>query len=240
MKKVILLVLAGMSVFLSVSCTGKQGAAGLVGPAGPQQPGLYYIRMFQAGVYSPTYNGQAQSAIYGSSSSSYYTDSNNPVKLGVNDTLGLYRSLFRFDISALPISKIVVDKAELTFKTNGVNYGGGAQGVKVHKLTAAWNINVTSWSHRTNVDDWTSLGGDFSTNTITPNAMSVNILPDSTTTIALDPAVVQGWMENPATNYGVLLKVTDETVANYCEIYSSGAVVPSNRPMLKVWYYTVE
>jgi hypothetical protein len=242
MKK-FLVVLFVLSVFLFLSsCTGKQGPSGATGPAGPQQPGLYYIRIFQQGVYSAAYSGQTQSSLDGSTTAPVYTDSSDPIKLGLNNPNHLNRALLRFDISELPSSKIKVDKAELTLMTDSTSYGGGAT-VKIYNITDSWVPYAASWNWRTSSNAWSNPGGggDYSANTITAGAATINLPASSTVTISLDPATVQGWMENPATNYGMLLKSADEmNTSNYCEIYSSGAAIPANRPMLKVSYYTTE
>jgi predicted outer membrane repeat protein len=138
------------------------------------------------------------------------------------------------------VSKVIVDKAELILKTNSSEEGGGAINVKTHKITSPWVVMQVGWDNSSNTTSWAFSGGDFSSNTITPNAASYNFAPDTTMTISLDPAVVQDWMMNPSTNYGMLMKVGNESIENYSEIYSSGAVEPSDRPMLKIWYYTVE
>jgi len=97
------------------------------------------------------------------------------------------------------------------------------------------------WNWASQGVNWGSYGGDYDANTITPQSATINIPANSTITIELDPKTVHGWMENPATNYGLIIRGVDEyTTNNYAEIYPSGATDPANRPMLKVWYYTVE
>ncbi len=242
MKKYFVLFLF-VFMFLT-SCTGPQGDTGLTGtegPAGPEQPGIYYIRLFQNNIYSSSYTGQVQAALFNGYGGPYYTDASNPVNLGLSDVGGVYRAIFKFDLSALPLSKVIVDKAELIIKTNSASYGGGAQDVTIHKITEPWVEFEVGWENSSNTSQWTSGGGDFSSNTITPDAYSRDILPDSTITIELDPGVVLSWLTNPLTNYGLLMKTTVESsTANYSEIYSGGAATETNRPLLKVWYYTRE
>jgi hypothetical protein len=244
MKKFVTAVLLAVTlVLVLVSCTGKAGPTGpqgQTGTAGPVQPGLYYMRIFQqGGVYSGTYSGQVQASINNSYSFAHYTDANNPIAVGYNDISMTTRAILKFDLSSLPSSKIIVDKAELTINTNGVSNNGGAQNVTVHKVTNTWTVFQAGWGLNTNTTDWNIYGGDFDSHTMTASA-SYNLPPSSALTIPLDTAVVQGWMMNPLTNYGMFFKCTNESTFNYSEIYSSNAVTPSNRPMLKVWYYTTE
>lgn len=233
-----------MIVVLIISCTGQkgeQGPTGPQGPAGPQLPGMYFIRLFQNGVYSATYAGQVESCIFIGYSGPVYTDNTMSVKIGQTDNYGTYRALLKFDLSSLPKSKIIVDKAELTIKTNSNHYGDGAKNIKIHKITSPWVVFQNGWYVSSNTSSWNNPGGDYDLNTITPKTATVDILPNSTITIELDTKVVQDWMEHPETNYGIIFIGANEFIKdNYAEIYPSGASDPSNRPMLKVYYYTVE
>jgi hypothetical protein len=245
-KRVNVVMLVLISMILMISCTGPAGPEGPVGPqgpAGPQTPGIYYIRIFQNGVYSSTYTGQVESCIYKGYSSPVYTSNTQPIAIGAKSQEGdLYRALLKFDLSSLPSSKIIVDKAELTIKTSSVNYGGGAYNVKVYKLTSSWNVFENGWTYKTSSSFWTTPGGDYDPNTITPQSATIDLPANSTITIELDPKVVQGWMENPATKYGLLIRGVEEmsTTNNYAEIYPGGASNPEDRPKLKVCYYTIE
>ncbi len=225
---------------LVVSCTGPAGPEGPAGVAGPEKPGLYYVKIFQQGVYPAAYNGQIQSSIFDSMGGSFYTNSSNPINLGRSAPGGIYRALIRFDLTAIPSTKVMVDRAQLIIRTNSASAGGGAADVKVHRLTNTWQEFNNGWSINTASTYWNKSGGDFASNTMTVNAAVYDIGPNTTTTIELDASVVQEWVLNPAINYGMLLKSTDENITNYAEIYPSGAAIASNRPMLKVWYYTTE
>jgi hypothetical protein len=240
MKKLCCLV--ALSLLFLTSCTGPkgdQGDTGPTGPTGPEQPGIYYIRIFQQEVYSTTYTGQVQASLWSGQSTAVYTNNSNPIGLGFDGTTGTFRPIIKFDLSSLPSTKIIVDKAELTIKSNSNSFGGGASTFMVHKVETPWTIFQAGWVNNTSSTGWDNSGGDFDSHTMTAS-MSYNLPASSTLTITLDPAVVQDWMMNPSTNYGMLMKVYDEDVTNYSEIYSSGAVVASNRPMLKIWYYTTE
>jgi hypothetical protein len=239
MKKLLALSLV---ILCFVSCAGPKGEIGPTGPdgpAGPDLPGLYFIRIFQQGVYSGTYSGQVQTSLFDGMSDAYYTNASNPVNLGYNNVGGVFRPVIKFDLSSLPSSKIIVDKAELTVKSNSDSFGGGASAVTLHKVINTWTVFQAGWDNKATGTAWSSPGGDFDSRTMTA-AASYNLPADSTLTITLDPTVVQDWMLNPSTNYGMLMKVSNESSVNYAEIYSSGAAEASNRPMLKVWYYTTE
>lgn len=241
MEKVMRLLVIIVFVTLFSSCVTK-GPAGPTGPAGPQTPGLNYTRVFQQGVYSSTYSGQVQAELCTWTSGTTYTSNLNPLGVGAKVTDGSddYRTIIKFNLESLPSTKIIVDKAELTLHTTSLSMGGGADNMEIHKVIAPWTIYFARWGSASSGVPWTNDGGDFSAATMTANAAFYDIAADSEYTIGLAPEVVQDWMENPATNYGMFLKVQDELKINFAQFYSSGAVLPSNRPMLKIWYYTIE
>lgn len=247
MKKNLVLLSMIILVVVVMSCTGKTGQQGPVGPAGPQQPGLYYVKNFQDSVYPANYNGQVQASITSWYSAATYTANTEPLWFGtikVNAyTEYIYRVLLKFDLSSIPASKIIIDKAELTLKTNSNIIGSGVMGAVMHKLTNNWAPFHVGWSNRTSLDDFWNIsygGGDFDSNTMTVNAASFDIGPNQTVTIDLDPEVVRSWTENPAENYGMILIAGDEAAGKYVEFYPSGDPTPANRPLLKVSYYTTE
>jgi hypothetical protein len=234
-----------LAVLMIFSCTGpegKQGLTGPQGPAGPETPGIYYIRMFQNGVYSETYTGQVESSMYRGTSAPIYTDNTMPIGVGGIEGSGAYRAMIKFDLSSLPRNKIMVDKAELIIKTNSVSDGGGgAYKIEVHKVTTAWTVFKNSWDWASPGIKWKSFGGDYDSSTMTPQSPTINLPINSTITIELDTEVVRDWMEHPETNYGMIFKGEDEYVYNnYAEIYPSGAEDKANRPLLKIYYYTIE
>lgn len=242
MKKYLLLFLSAM-VFL-VSCTGPQGEegpAGPEGPPGPEQPGLYYIRMFQNNVYSSDYTGQIQACLYNSMGGAYYTDASEPVEIGTDDVGSMYRAIFKFDLSDLPSSKVIVDTARLIIKTNSQNYGGGAADVTIHKLLEPWVEFEAGWDNSSNTTSWGSGDSYFSAVTMTADLYSRDLPPSSTITIWLDTDVVHDWLVNPSTNYGLIMVADDEFAPGYySRIYSGGDEVALNHPKLQITYYTYE
>jgi len=227
-------------VVFVISCAGPSGPVGPSGPEGPTIPGLYYVKIFQAGVYPSNYSSQIQTCLRTSNSGAYYTNSYFPLNIGRESGIYYNRIIIKFGMDGIPTSKIMVDKAELILKTTSGIQGGGATDVSVHKVTSPWTEFVAGWNWATSNDSWNKSGGDFTANTITTNAADYDLPASSTITIQLDTKVVENWILNPSTNYGLLLKAANESVTNYSEIYSSGALNSSNRPMLKIWYYTTE
>jgi hypothetical protein len=52
-------------------------------------------------------------------------------------------------------------------------------------------------------------------------------------TFPLDTATVQGWIDNPAINYGVILIADNETTTGYAHYM---LVPASNMPVLRLYY----
>ena len=244
MKKAILSVFVVIIAVILLSCTGKTGSTGLIGPAGPQQSGLYYVKNFQNGIYPASYSGQIEASIFCGYSGATYTANTQPIWLGSKGiNLCTFRGLVKFDLSSLPSSKILIDKAELTIKTNGNIVGSGITGVHVHKITTLWTQYYAGWNNATEHTFWKNQfneGGDFESNTMTVNAPAFDLGANDTVTIDLDPAVVLSWAASPSTNYVMIFIAGDEAGGEYAEIYPSGDPTPSNRPLLKISYYTTE
>lgn len=244
MKKIVIAVFFASVVITLLSCTGKPGSTGAIGPAGPQQAGLYYVKNFQNGLYPALYSGEIESSIYCGYSGATYTANTEPIWIGRKDINScVYRGLIRFDLSTLPSSKIIIEKAEFTIKTNSNIIGSGALGVNIHKITTFWTQYYAGWNNATEHTFWQNQfneGGDFDTNTMTPNVSAFDLGANDTVTIDLDPAVVLSWTTSPSTNYGMIFIAGDEAGGEYAEIYPSGDPTPSNRPLLKISYYTTD
>jgi hypothetical protein len=242
MKKYLVYISIVLLTLVLVSCTGKQGATG---PAGPEKAGVYYEGYFQQGVFPIPYSGQVEAELYGGFSGVTYTSNVYPLGIGTASSTIPYRSIVKFDISSLPKSKIMVDKAQLILNTDGNSAAGGAKNVSIYKVTNTWVVNQTGWDLNSynlpiTITSWVKSGGDFDPTTITANGVGIDLPPNSTITIDLNPATVLYWMENPTKNYGMIFIAADENNPNYSEIHSSGAVTITVRPQLKVWYYTTE
>ncbi|MGN6586911.1 MAG: DNRLRE domain-containing protein, partial [Solirubrobacterales bacterium] len=115
-----------------------------------------------------------------------------------------YHSLLRFGLSSIPTS------AEVTSATIGL-YGSAlnTSGVEMRRATKLWNSEV-NWSYANPHQAWTKPGGDSSSE-------GTQILTSERGSQAgwwyfsggLAP-VVQQWVTNPGTNYGVLVKLRED------------------------------
>ena len=101
-------------------------------------------------------------------------------------------------------------------------FGGGVTGVGLHMVTAAWQENTVTWNN---------LGGAYSGTAFAQNENSIGAGSYARWTIP--QSVLQGWSDNPATNYGIALLPTGgrdatydsrETTTGFAPRISAGAV----------------
>jgi len=156
------------------------------------------------------------------------------VSPGNNSTYyGVTRGVVKFPTpSGIPTGSTVVD-AQLRMWTT-YDYGATTGLVDVHALTRAFDETTTTWKHANATTLWGTPGGDYN-----PTAA------DSVGGITNDPewetwtttGIVAGWLANSATNYGLLLKMHDESVASQRVMFlSKEGAEPQLRPKLVVTY----
>ncbi len=236
MKKLLgVIVFVLLAVVVMVSCTGKTGPEGKTGPAGPAGPVGSYSIFFQQGV-APygAYAGCADAEIM-SMSKNGNTGGTYPLVLA-DSNLG--RSLFKFDVSYLPGSTVIVDKAYLIL-TSTFYHTLAVTNARAYKVTSAWDEGTgtggqtgdgVTWISRTASAMWVNQGGDYD---VTSVGGSVNG-PLGITQIAIpvNPQVVQEWIDNPGLNYGIIV-ICDEASMQY---YTKDYFINTLRPKLAVYY----
>jgi hypothetical protein len=140
-----------------------------------------------------------------------------------------FRSAFRYDVSSLPTNAVITGaKLYLYAKTNNINgnYGNPTFGdnntTLLQRITAPWNLGGTGWTNQ-------------------PPATTVNqkILPQSTSSAqnyVIDVTdFVQSWVNQPDSNYGMLLRLQTESYYNSM-IFNSGQAPDSLKPRLEICY----
>ena len=115
------------------------------------------------------------------------------------------RLLIRFDLESIPTGAIV-ERADLAiFFTDDFP----PPTVGIHRLMVPWDELLATWSVRAWSTPWTGDGaeGDFDQN---PSA-ALTVVGGSGVSAATDvTALVQDWVSNPSTNFGVILLSQDE------------------------------
>src|SRR6266511_2327116 len=158
------------------------------------------------------------------------------VAVGNNSSFyGDTRGVVRFgNLAGIPAAAQVVD-AQLRMWNTYLSPGTVTTGkVDVHRLTRAFDETTATWNKANATPGWTTPGGDFD-----PVAESYfdGFTNDPEWESWTATNTVRSWLANPASNYGFLLKMRDESVATQrAMLLSAEAAEPMLRPTLQVTY----
>jgi RHS repeat-associated protein len=148
-------------------------------------------------------------------------------------TFGNTRAVVRFDNlhTALPAGARIVDA---DFTAWGFYAEGSGAVFDAHALSKPFVEGQATWARASSTTAWSTPGGDFG-----PALDNVVGFPNQPyMPIWENAAVVQGWVTNPTTNHGYLLKVRDEagTAKQRVLMLSSEAAEQRLYPSLTVTY----
>jgi hypothetical protein len=155
------------------------------------------------------------------------------------DGAPLRLALLRFDLSALPPGTQVVH-AELVVTTTAA--GALTQGsTQIFQLLEPWTegsgngaADVANWTQRTAAAAWTTAGaaspGSRATAVASEFVPSAN---DTSYTVGLPASLVQGWIDAPASNDGVIFVNRNAADRSVLLVSSEGAAA-AKRPLLRL------
>jgi RHS repeat-associated protein len=146
------------------------------------------------------------------------------------------RGLVKFPaLTGIPSNAKVVG-AELRMWTN-YNFGPNDPSsgtVDVHRLTRPFDERAATWNMANATTPWTRPGGDYDATALSGFDGFTNDPEWETWNVT---SAAAGWVGNPASNYGLLLKMKDEVVSNQRIMLSSSETAePLLRPTLEVTY----
>ncbi len=140
--------------------------------------------------------------------------------------------LLRWDISSVPPGSQLLGA---TLAVDIFNVSAGAY--DVFALARPWREDETTWGQATNGVPWQTAGaqggndrGAISLASFTPNGLGIRAF-------GLNPAglaVVQGWIDDPASNFGLIL--AGSGITDGADFYSSQAAIAAGRPKLTLLY----
>ena len=141
-----------------------------------------------------------------------------------NTTTAVVRSYIKFNLSSVPGNARVID-ADLKLYQSGT-YGFDDFVVALYNVTSDWDESTIDWDPQP-----TSSTEPEITNSITASATTWESWDIDT--------LVQGWLDGTATNYGMLLKDTDESLFDTVVLfYSSDYTTDTTKcPKLEIDYY---
>lgn len=195
------------------------------------------VRLPKAGLIVRTFTGsQADTTIASGAPSTNLDVLTGKPWLMVGNNSATYtntRSVVRFDgiADALPPGARITDA---DFTAWGFYSDGTGAVFDAHALSRPFVEKEATWARASAASAWTTPGGDFG------QALDqvVGITNDPRMHIWENASVVQGWVDNPASNHGYLLKVRDEAGAAKQRVLllSDEAAEPYLRPSLTVTY----
>jgi uncharacterized protein YfiM (DUF2279 family) len=155
-------------------------------------------------------------------------------RAGSTSTAPLRRALVRFDLAgALPAGSVVNSVQLVLHNTSG---NTGPRTVELHRVLADWGEGASSttsgqgapsqpgdatWIHTFFPGAlWSSAGGDFAAATsaaLAIDQLGVHTFPSTAGAVA----DAQGWLDTPGANFGWLLKLDVETVAQTTKVFGT-------------------
>ena len=171
---------------------------------------------------------------------------------GVTAMNSIRRAVLAFDVAGNVPAGSTINSAELTLHMSMTQ--AAEQPMSLHRLSANWgegNSDATfggggagadaeegdaTWLHQFYPDDmWNNAGGDYES---TPS-VTINVDDDGFYTWASNAnlvADVQGWLDEPSSNFGWIL-IGNESTALTAKRFDSGEhPTPTNRPELVINY----
>lgn len=147
------------------------------------------------------------------------------IYVGFEPAGNILRAFIRFDLSNLPLTTVVID-ADL-----GLYYysslPSASSSIGVHQVTETWLEDLITWNNQplssSVAEKITSIPADATFDFIYWNIANL----------------AKGWQDGSISNYGILLRDTDEsTIRARKYFYSSDHYNTSQRPKLVIDYYT--
>ena len=136
----------------------------------------------------------------------------------------IIRLYIQFDLSSIPLNARILDADLRLFQYS--TWGTDNFAVGLYKVTSDWEESTIDWDPQP-----TSSADAEVTNNITAGVTTWKYWDIDT--------LVQGWLDGTITNYGMVLKDTDETlVESYAKFYTSDYTTDTTkRPKLEIDYY---
>lgn len=144
-------------------------------------------------------------------------------------------ALLRFDLGAVPAGAVA---AAVTLEVSTSDAAQDPAGVRIYRVFEDWTEGgesgqpgAASWELRAPGEPWTTAGCGVGSRDAAARAELSIDLPDTRYQVALPTSVVQGWIDDPASNRGLALIATS---GSGIELVSSEGADPERRPSLAV------
>ncbi|MFN0182715.1 MAG: Ig-like domain-containing protein [Aquabacterium sp.] len=214
--------------------TSRDVVVGVVAPQPPPGPGTVMFRQGNSGYSGAVDNGVSDQ--YAQYNSGRGTVTNDPVSgvYRISGTSGYEaRSFVRFaGLESLAGRRVTRAELVLTF-----NFGATGYNLSGRYLAKAWTPSSSSfgWTRRDSSNAW-AVGGSGGTDWVADKTFTVTGFTGAQAdvrTVAIDAAVVQGWIDAPTGNHGLVLVPTVAGKVSW--LRTSEDPTATYRPTLKVW-----
>lgn len=141
-------------------------------------------------------------------------------------------SMLLWDISTIPAGS-VIESAEITLEV----INGTSDEYSVYELRSPWVEMEATWNEASSGLSWQSAGasGSLDRGSVELGTVSSSELGSYSFSLNSDGlAVIQGWVDNPDANYGLIM--ADSSVTNGMDFLSRETAVAMQRPKLTVTY----
>jgi hypothetical protein len=193
----------------------------------------------------------------------------NALIVGTNGRDDPRRALIEFDVAGQLPAGAIIESVKLTMVMGQLPTAPEEiSTIELHRLTSSWGEGTTqqqnppndsfggmgqgapahngdvTWSSRfwgATPTPWTTPGGDFDASVSGAAAIGLPIdVPYSWESTPAMVADVQEWLDNPAANYGWIMKNVDETsMSTFRVFYSRQTATAALRPQLTIEYQMV-
>jgi hypothetical protein len=138
---------------------------------------------------------------------------------------GLDTALLRFDMGSIPAgATVVAARIDLV----RITYGDDTPGeIAVYPMLEPWDEASATWNQRSAATPWTVTGGSR-------GAEIMRLTPNMTFSFTLPAALVQSWIDTPATNFGVAINGVDINNDTHYHLATREAPGGAERPQLVV------
>jgi len=187
-------------------------------------------------------------------SKSVYISQNNPNPLASlspdkdyltifsNGTGDVRRGLIKFDPSTLSSFINQSNKAILRLNITsavGMSNLQSSNGLALYKMSRDWNEVEATFTKYNSTSNWTTVGGDFySSPKIWYSKDAVDITTSQLYAEFEISDYVTSWLQNPSTNYGLMIKLLDDSTSTPIKIVIDGFDTV-NHPLLYSNYTTI-
>jgi hypothetical protein len=192
----------------------------------------------QTRIVIPAVASGTLSAAYPNTVADAQDGSNQPrVEVGSLGGLGATRAVFGFGAlkDALPSGAVVVE-AHLSLWDNATNLLGAGTNYGLYGLSRSFTVSQATWNSAAPGIEWTNRGGDYMT---TP--AGTGLPPDEADPWLHDfdaTAIVRGWISDPGSEHGLLLRANHETDPQHMAYFAavSDRIPSVQRPVLVITY----